>query len=599
MRNNALLSAALLTAMPVVVQAEDTAPIIVTATRTAQTADESLASVTVIDRETIERQQPRGFFDLLRGQAGVGISESGPFGKTANVHLRGTASEHTLLLVDGVRMGSATTGTPSWQFLSPREIERIEIVRGPRTSLYGSDAIGGVIQVFTHQPEGPPSWHAFAGGGSFGTHEYGAGVSGRTGPTGYALSANHYHTDGIDVTDNGDRDGYYNSSLSARVSHELPGGAELYAHTLRSQGATRIDAYSADTTEFVQQASSAGIRGGLTPHWWSSLSFSQARDENENRLNGAFSSRFDTVRDLVAWQNDIALDRHLLTLGIDYQNDRVDGSTAFAESSRDNRGIYAQLQLELGEHALAGSIRHDDNEAFGEETTGQLAWGYDLNRDWRIRANYGTAFRAPDFNDLYYPFEDFGAWGNYQGNPALRPETSESYEVGLRHQAGARYLDLAWFDSRVEDLIEIAGFPAMRPTNVENAKIRGIELEGGFNTGPWRTQAALTYLDHEDAATGSELRRRPRATARLDVDRDFAALSIGFTVSAEGRRFDDADNQQRIPGYALLDLRASYRLDRAWTLQATVKNALDKEYETAAGFNQPGSAAYLSFQYQQ
>ncbi len=598
MNNKALLSATLLAALPGV-QAEETAPVIVTATRTAQTADETLASVTVIDRETIERQQPQEFFDLLRGQAGVGINQSGPFGKTSNIHLRGTASEHTLLLVDGVRMGSATTGTPSWQFLSPREIERVEIVRGPRTSLYGSDAIGGVVQIFTRRPEGQPAWHAFAGGGSFGTHEYGAGLSGRSGPTGYALSANHFHSDGIDVKDNGDRDGYYNSALSARIGHKLSNGLELFAHTLRSQGATQFDAYGVNTTEFVQQASGAGIRGGLTPDWWSALTVSQARDENDNLADGVLTSRFDTVRDMVAWQNDIALDRHLLTLGVDYQNDRVDSTTEFAESSRDNRGAYAQLQLDLGRHALAGSLRHDDNEAFGEKTTGQLAWGYALNRHWRTRASYGTAFRAPDFNDLYYPFEDFGAWGNYQGNPALRPETSESYELGLRYQAGARYFDLAYFDSRVEDLIEIAGFPAMRPTNVENAEIRGVELESGFNIGPWRTQAAFTHLDHEDAATGKELRRRPRATARLDVDRGFDALSVGFTISAEGRRFDDADNQQRIPGYALLDLRAGYRLDRAWTLQATVKNALDKEYQTAAGFNQPGSAAFVSVRYQQ
>lgn len=586
-------------ATPLAVAAEEVLPpVVVTATRTAQTVDETLASVTVIDRETITRQQPTEFADLLRGQAGIAIAQSGPFGKNTSTYLRGTAAEHTLLLVDGVRMGSATTGAASWQFVAPAEIERVEVVRGPRTSLYGSDAIGGVIQVFTRRGEGPPTWRSFAGGGSFGTREYGAGVSGDTGQTGYAFSASHFQTDGIDALEAGDDDldGYHNTSASARLSHTFANGLELFATTLRSQGATEFDG-TVDRTEFVQQASSAGVQGSVTPQWWSQLTLAHSRDESDNFSDGDFFSQFDTLRDTANWQNDITLDRHLLTIGADYQLDRVDSNTEFDQTSRYNRGAYGQILLDLGLHVLSGSVRYDDNEAFGDKTTAQVAWGYEPTPGWRTRTSYGTAFRAPDFNDLYYPFEDFGAYGNYQGNPDLRPEESETYELGLRYDAPDRYLDLAVFDTTVDNLIEIAGFPEMRPQNVSEASIKGIEVAGGLHVGAWRSDASVTFLEHEDTATGNALRRRPQSSARVAVDRDLNALSVGFTVAAEGSRYDDAANADQLPGYALLDLRAAYRLAPEWTLQATVKNALNKDYETVKGYNQPGRAAYVSVRY--
>lgn len=617
MQTRSFLPAAVLLAIPSFVSAQEQLaqldPILVTPTRTAQTTDQTLASVTVIDREEIERLQPKEFVELLRGRAGIGLTQNGPFGKTTSLYMRGTASDHVLLLVDGVRMGSATLGSPSWQFLPPSEIERVEIVRGPRTSLYGSDAIGGVIQVFTKEGDGAARARAHMGAGSLGTREYGAGVSGSTETTRYHLSGSHFETDGIDVQEglrDNDRDGYSNSSFAGRLSHELPGGVEVFGNFLHSSGETEFDRGGPrrDWIDFVHHASRIGIRGQVNALWFSELTIAHSRDENETFEDAEFSSQIDTSRDLLAWQNDILVaDRHLLTLGADYQEDRVSGSNDYAETRRDNWGVYGQLQLDLGRHSVSGSLRQDDNEAFGKETTGQVAWGFQLADAWRTRASYGTAFNAPTFNDLYWPTG---------GNPDLDPERSETMELGLRYSQGTTFADVAVFQSELDDLIDWAPLPGssmFAPQNVSEVRIRGVEIEAGKRFGEWSTTVAFTHLDPEDRQTGKVLRRRPDNAVRVDVDRGWSRFSVGGTVTAEGRRYNDASNEDRLGGFALVDLRASYRISSEWTLNARLDNVLDKEYVSARSsvydatqnafydvdYNQPGRAFFVSLNYQQ
>ncbi|EHQ52182.1 TonB-dependent receptor [Ectothiorhodospira sp. PHS-1] len=612
MHKKSLLSAAILLALPHALSAQEMIarldPILVTPTRTAQTVDQTLASVTVIEREEIERLQPKAFADLLAARAGIALSQNGPFGKTTGLFLRGAASDHTLLLIDGVRMGSATLGSASWQFLPPAEIERVEIVRGPRTSLYGSDAIGGVIQVFTREGDGPARVRAHMGAGSFNTREYGLGVSGSQDRTRYSLSGSHFGTDGIDVQrgvgDSG-RDGFHNSSVSGRLSHQATEGLELFGSFHHAFGETDYDSgqLARDWIDFVHHASRIGVRGQLHEVWFSELSVSHSRDENETFQNGVASSRIDTTRYLLAWQNDLLLGDHLFTAGVDYQEDKVSSSRDYDETRRDNWGVYAQLQLDLGHHALTGSLRQDDNEAFGKETTGQLAWGYRITDAWRVRASGGTAFKAPTFNDLYWP-------GG--GNPDLAPESSETYELGLRHQSGGFHADLAVFQSDIDDLIEWAPVPGSsfwQPQNVEKARIRGLELETGMRHAHWSALLSLTLLDHENRHTGHELRRRPNEIARLDLDRRWQDWSFGTTLIAEGRRYNDAANTDRIAGHELVHLRAAYQVNPAWTVRATLNNVFDRDYVTArqAGFGgqpaidyeQPGRAFYLTLNYQQ
>jgi vitamin B12 transporter len=590
-------------------------PIVVTATRVPQTVDETLSSVTVIEREEIERLQPQQFTDLLRGRAGIGVAENGSFGKLTSVFMRGSNSGHTLLLVDGVRMGSATTGSASWQYLPPSEIERIEIVRGPRTSIYGSDAIGGVIQVFTRQGlEGPPRVNAFVGGGSFSTREFGAGVAGGTRDTRYSLSASRFDTDGIDVltgVGDDDRDGYDNTSLSGTLSHRLSNGAELFGNLLYSRGTTEFDAdeydpatfavvgpYAPADNDYVHAALRAGIRGFVAPGWQSQLAVAQSRDELDSFEGGTLADRvayFDTRRDLIDWQNTIRVHADWSWIaGVDAYQDHVDASTAFAEDSRYNVGVYSVLQGALGHHDLEASLRFDDNEQFGSKTTGQLGWGRRLSDTWRVRASAGTAFNAPSFNDLYFP--EFS-------NPDLDPEESRSVEVGARYASGAWFLDAALFQTEIDDLIAF-DMATFSPQNVNEARIRGLEVEVGYQAGNWSSRTSLTALEAEDRATGNELPRRSPFSARVDVDRALGAWSLGGSLLGQARSFNDTANADRLSGFATVDLRAAYAIDPQWTLEASVRNLLDRDYATVrdftgADYNQPGRSAFVTVRYQQ
>ncbi|WP_019591165.1 TonB-dependent receptor domain-containing protein [Thioalkalivibrio sp. ALE20] len=584
-------------------------PVQVTATRLSQTVDEALASVTVIDREEIERLQPRQFTDLVEGRAGVSVSSAGPFGKQSSVRLRGTESDHHLMLIDGVRMGSATTGGASWQFLPPEEIDRVEIVRGPRTSIYGSDAIGGVTQVFSRAGrEGPPRVNAFLGAGSFSTWEAGLGVAGGTGRTDYSLSVSMYDTEGINVQDDmgdDDPDGYDNTSLAGKVAHRLDNGIELFGNLLYSEGNTEVDAFSTDETDFVHGAVQAGVRFPVLEQWDTELAYAQSRDENENFENGVADSRFDTRRDQLTWRNDVRLgERTDLIAGVDAYEDRVDSNEDFDEDSRYNVGVYSVVRTELGNHDLEGSLRYDDNEQFGDKTTGQVAWGMQATDALRLRASYGTAFKAPTFNDLYWPDE-----GWFRGNPDLAPEESGTFELGGRYSASLAYVDVAVFETRVDDLIVnrcVAncddGNPfsdVYEPGNVENARIQGMEIEGGHDLGPWNSRVSLTLLDAEDRDTGNELARRAPVSARFDLDRQIGDFSVGGTILARSRTYDDASNEERLSGYGTMNLRAAYALDPEWTVEGSLTNVFDRDYETQGGFNTPGRAAFVKLRYQQ
>ena len=577
-------------------------PLVVTPSRMAQTVDESLSSVTVIEREAIERQQPKQLQDLLQGRAGVSLSSNGAFGKSTSLNLRGTKAGHTLLLVDGMRLSSATLGQPAWQHLPPQQIERVEVVRGPRSSIYGADALGGVVQVFTRRGEpGEPRVNAFVGGGSLGTYEAGAGVSGGSEATRYSLSGGYLETDGIDVQDGvGDSadDGYDNSSVTGRVSHRLSPRVELFASGLYTEGETAFDAdrmsgepYDSAAQDYAQAATRAGARIDVTEGWRTELAYGHSRDEQETYYEGQLDGRTDTARDYLSWRNDLTLAPWAeLSVGTDWREARVDSTTDYAETSRDNWGVYQLLTLDLARHQLEVSSRYDDNEAYGGHTTGQLAWGYALTERWQARVSYGTAFRAPTFNDLYYP---------RSGNPDLEPEESRSYEAGVRYTGSAGYVDVAAFRTDIDNLIEWAPTAAgmRQPQNVDEARITGVELESGGTLGPWQLKGAVTLMDHGNPdEPGSRLDRRPNASLRLDADRSWQDLELGATALARGRSFE---GDKRLAGYGLLNLRAGYHLDRRWTVRAQLKNALDKDYETAAGYNQPGRAAYVSLHFNQ
>jgi len=598
------LSAAvlLLGSIPPVFAGDISEPLIVTATRTAQTADATLATVTVITRADIERLQATSLQDVLRGTPGMDISNNGGQGKATSVFLRGANSDHVLVLIDGVKADSATLGTSSFQDIPIDQIERIEIVRGPRSSLYGSEAIGGVIQIFTRKGGGAFTPSFSIGAGSDQTYKASAGVSGGDKRSWYNANLSGFTTAGIDACRGSlsagcyaiepDKDGYRNSSGSLRAGYRFANDAEVEAHILRVQGHNKYDGSFVNESDIVQQAAGASLGYSPTDRWHASLLAGRSNDDSDDLLDGVFSGRFNTERDTLSFQNDISVaDKHLITLGLNYQNDKVDSTTAYDVTARNDKGLFAQYQGSFGPQDVQFAMRGDDNGQFGHHGTGSAAWGYNLGDGLRLTASYGTAFKAPTFNQLYYP--GFG-------NPNLKPETSRSAEVGLRGKPGWGSWSLNAYQTMVDQLIgSDANF---NPANIDSARIRGIEAISSTHLAGWDISGNLTLLNPENrsggANQGNVLPRRAKQTMSFDLDRAYGKLRFGTTLFAAGRRYDDLANTVELGGYATLDLRAEYAFTKDLLLQGRVGNALDKQYETAAYFNQPGRDFLLTLRYQ-
>ena len=569
-------------------------PVTTTATLAERDARELLTSISKIDREAFERQQPRDVTDLMRGRPGIDVVANGPFGKTTSVFTRGIGTEGSLLLVDGVRMGSATTGGASWQFLPPQLIEEMEIVRGPRGSLYGADAVGGVVQAFTREGEGPAEPWVQAGVGSFGSQESVGGVSGSTDNTRYNIAGSSFDTDGIRLTDEEeDRSGYRNNSGVASIAHSVTPDTTLGATALHSQGRTEfIDGL----TDFVHQSAGTYVESQVRPEWETRFELSRGRDDGRNQ-DAQGDSRFETVRLMADWRNTLELGDHEWIIGADWRESEVSGSTDYAENRRDNSALYNQVMLDFTPVDLEASLRYDDNEAYGSETTGALAAAWDIDGTHRLRASHGTAFRAPTFNDLYFP--GFG-------NPDLQPETSATTELGITGRPGDWYWDVVAYETEADDLIQtVMDEDGMfLPQNVAEARIQGIEFSTGAQIGDWSLYGSASYTDPEDRDTGNRLRRRHKESARIDVDRDIGDWSLGGSAIYQGNRYDDAENEQRLSGFNLFNLRAGWNFAEDWQARLTVDNVFDEEYTTALqdpqqgiGYNQPGRSFFVSLRY--
>lgn len=580
----------------------------VTATRTERSVEESLASVTVIDRDEIERRQAQSVQEVLRGVPGLSIANNGGLGKSTSVFLRGTESGHVLVLIDGVRAGSATIGITAFQDIPIDQIERIEIVRGPRSSLYGSEAIGGVIQIFTRKGgEGFKPYLSF-GAGSHSMYKATGGVSGGNDRAWYSLNGSRLETRGFNAcagrpfslggggcfTRQPDDDGYRNTSGSARAGYRFDNGLEIEGNLLHAEGENEFDGNLQNRSTFVQQMVGGRLKYSPFEFWTTSLRAGRTLDESDNFRDRRFSSTFDTQRVNVTWQNDFALaEGHLLTLGLDYYNDQVDSTTDYAVDSRDDKAGFAQYQLTLGGFDAVLGTRVDDNEQFGVYPTGNVALGYGFDNGIRLSASWGKAFKAPTFNELYFP--GFG-------NPMLEPETSESWEVGISGQ----HWDVAWalngYHTEIDDMIAtVCGQVSCFAENLDRARILGLEAQASTRLWGFDIAANLSLIDPENlsegANNGNRLPRRAQTMFRFDLDRSVGPVRVGTTVYGEGRRFDDVANTQRLAGYVTVDLRASVDLYRGLSLEGRVANLLNKQYQTARFFYQDDLNFFLTVRY--
>ena len=583
----------------------DLNPVVITATRTAQTVDETLASVTVITRDDIERLQAQSIMDLLTGLPGVSMTANGGAGTTTSLFLRGTDADHVLVMIDGIKVGSATLGQAAFQQIPVDQIERIELVRGPRSSLYGSEAIGGVIQIFTRRGKpGEAATPSFSiGGGSYDTYQGEAGLSGSLGRGWYNGSVNGFYTNGIQSCQDNPpasascfttdpRRGYQTASSAFSAGYRWSDGTQVTAEWLRNYGDSKFDGSFEDQAKVVQQVMGATLALNPLPFWTTSLAIGQSEDQEVDYLEDTYLDFIRTQRNSASWQNDLGLgEKHRVSFGVDYQDDHVTSDEGFPVTSRENIGGFGLYQGDFGGNDVQGSLRSDHNQQFGNHVTGAAAWGRSFSPLLRVTASYGTAFKAPSFDDLYYPF---------YGNPDLRPESSRSAELGLSGRPQGWNWSLNAYQTNVNGLIEYD--PATGgPDQLNRARIRGVEGRLAAHWRHWKGQFYATWLDPRIRTAGVDhnnlLPRRAQQSARLDLDRDCRRLSFGGSVYVAGRRYDDQDNTIDMGGYTTVDLRAGFQVERRWLLQGQIRNLLDKEYQTAAFYRQQGRTFFITLRY--
>lgn len=570
--------------------------VVVTATRVPQKISQSNQQVTVITREEIAARGQSSLVELLQALGGVEITSSGGFGQPGAVLMRGAEPRHTMVLIDGLRIGSATAGGTAFEQIPLNQIERIEIVPGPMSSLYGSDAIGGVIQIFTRRDV--DGLEARAGAGTYGTRDLSATFGRIAGATEASLGIGLLESDVFDATrptipfaqHHPDTDRYRNKNASARLAHRPGAGHEVGLTAFYSEGATHFDAGLAtdDVNRQTLQAFSAYSRNRLSASWMSLLRIGTTRDHSATV--GAFPGYFRTDQHQATWQNDVQLPIGTLIAGVEYLDQRVASDTAFKLTSRTVGSLFAGYRGEFGRSGVQLNARRDDNSQFGARNTGSVGYSYRFAPALRVRAAAGTAFKAPTFNDLYFPDQP----PFFFSNPDLRLERSRSREIGVDYGDGERQFAVTAFQNRITDLITIFTDPATFVSTTQNlnrVRIEGVELACRGALLGWRTRAQLTLQDPRDESSGAQLRRRAKQYGSFAVSKTSGPWRLDAELVASGARFDSTNEapNTRLHGYGLVNLTGSYALSREWSLNARWNNVFDRDYELVQFFNTPGS----------
>ena len=572
---------------------------LVTATRIEQLLSETLSTAHVVEFEDIEKMQPSNFASLLDRVSGVGFQDSGGQGSVSGLFIRGTNLSQVVVLIDGMRTASATLGATALEGIPLESIERIEVVKGPLSGLYGADALGGVVQVFTKRGSGEGiNAGVNVGYGSHDTESVSAFFSG--GNEDYSFYANIAGEDvgGIDRTSlktggNQDRDSFDRTSghlsLSARLTDSLQGQFTY----LKNQSESQFDnLFGVDSGYYSETAmESASVQ----------LSYQASQQLNLMFMTGYLSDRIETP----AFGSDITTRRrsgslqanfrpdadNLWVAGTDYYTDKVETLAAFAETQRDNTGYFVQWQGSFDQISTVVSLRYDDNEAYGDDSNGSIGVGYTLDNGIKLIASAGTAFKAPTFNDLYYP---------YYGNPDVLPEETQSYELSARGDYAGGVWRLSAFRSNVSNLIgyDVSTYSA---NNISDATLEGIEVEYSRYFGVWNFSSNLEYLDAYDDNSGDFLNGRARVSANMQLGRDFKDVYAGIDMKAEHGRYQSAG--QRLPGYGLLGLSLVYKISDNLKLSARLDNVFDRKYilnqaTSVVYYETEGRTAKVNLQYQ-
>ncbi|MQA57429.1 TonB-dependent receptor domain-containing protein [Pseudomonas piscis] len=568
---------------------------LISANRQVQARNDSSAANTVFTRDDIDRLQPTSLTDLLQRVPGVQVAQTGGRSSLPGVYIRGTNSSQSLVLVDGQRIGSSSSGDSNLQFINVEQIERVEVLRGSRSAIYGSDAIGGVIQIFTRRgTEQGLQGRMHLGFGSNQTWQRSLGLSGGDQQTRFSLGASLDETAGIDSTresypSDDDHDAYRNQSLSLSLSHAFDDDLEVGLNLLDNRGRSQYDSpfgyfdmatnntyQQQPYTDFTVSSISSFIDARLNDSWKSRLELGHAenRDAKRDKLT-VERSTFNTYRDSLNWQNDLSLDeRNSLILGADWYEDRLNTSAAYGEDSRWNRAAFIQHRFRGDNFSTELGLRHDRNQQFGSQNTWSGSLTVPVNPDNDLLLSYSEGFRAPTFTDLYYP---------NSSNPQLKPEHSKSYELQWRSQLTPdSRLEASLYRIDLKDAI-IYNTSARRPENIGSARINGLETALKQEWFGWQTSAGVAIIDPRNRQSGEQLARRAKRTLNLDLDRQFERLAFGaswqLVSSSRENRFEQ--KQARLGGYGLFGLRSSWAVNRELKLDLKLDNVFDKSYSRA------------------
>ncbi|MDZ7936809.1 MAG: TonB-dependent receptor [Rhodoferax sp.] len=579
-----------------VVQLEE---VVVTATRVAQPLSDLVADVTILDRDTLERSGAAGLGDVLARVPGVEIARNGGAGGTTSVYVRGAETRFTAVYIDGVRVDSQSTGGANWQAIPLSQIDRVEVLRGPAAAVYGSDAMAGVIQIFTRKGESAFVPVASIGGGSFDTSKASLGFSGANQGVDYALNVANESSTGFNSrtigTQNPDKDGYRLESASGRLGWQINPEHRLEATALTSQLNSQYDSgLTGDARSFYNlQAVGLNWQGQWNNVYSTKFSVSESRDKYETQ-----PSPYLTVTTLRSYllQNNFKLGAHLVTAALERKEDQL--TNAPIDRMRSQDAVALGYGYNAGGHTVQLNWRNDSDSEFGAQGTGSVAYGYAFTPQWRATASTGSAFRAPT---LYHRFSKYGI-------ASLKPEVSTNVEAGLRYTQGSSNLGMVLYRNQVSNLITyVVGSGACQNggppvalasrgcyANTAEAEYTGMTVSGATRWGNVGVYASLDLQDPRDKVTGKLLPRRASQHGTVGLNTRVGVWTLGADAQLAGDRYDSAANSLLLPGYVLLNLTASRPVARDWTLQARVDNLLDKSYALASTYATQGQSLFVN-----
>ena len=590
-------------------------PIVVSGSREPQPLDRVTADVVVIDAERIRTSTADSLEDLLRREAGMQVARNGGPGKSSGTFIRGASTNSVVVLIDGVRIGSATLGQAAFEGISLAQIDHVEVLRGPGSSLYGADAVGGVVQIFTQRGEGPPSISANAAVGSYRSYEAGVGVSGAQQGFDYTVSLARDSSRGISTLKPGDQfgnynpddDGYKRDSALFKLGYTPVAGHRVGLSWNQSRLNSQYDAseylasnnFNPDPTpdfrgKLKNDLVALDYRGVITPAWTTSAQL--AHNDDDLLSGGTEKSRYRTQRDQLTWQNAwTPVVGQQFVFAFEHLTEKAHGDAYVEDVKRNNNALVLGYTGEFGAHVLQADVRQDDNSVYGTNTTGRLGWSIEIAKNLRVRALAGNTFRAPSFNDLYYP--------GY-GVQSVTAERGRSVELGLTWRDAGSELAATIYENRVRDLIAYEPDRANCPLNpaydfgcarnIGNARMQGATLSGSHRFGNLRIAAMIDVLDAQDLDAKKRLPRRAAHQESLSADYDTGPYSFGAALLAVGAR---PDGNTRLGSYETLDLRARWRFAPQWQLEAKLLNATGRQIEPVRDYQSLGRQAWIGVRF--